>query len=60
MDFFKVGGMFFFVYGNVMIFLVVFIFDGVGGFIFNGFYVVDFFWNLLIKMVFSFMENNGF
>ncbi|XP_077606398.1 ankyrin repeat domain-containing protein 17 isoform X4 [Crocuta crocuta] len=59
MDFPKVGGMPFSVYGNAMIPPVAPIPDGAGGPIFNGPHAADPSWNSLIKMVSSSTENNG-
>uniref|UniRef100_A0A8D2LMY1 Ankyrin repeat domain-containing protein 17 n=1 Tax=Varanus komodoensis TaxID=61221 RepID=A0A8D2LMY1_VARKO len=59
MDFPKVGGMPFSVYGNAMIPPVAPIADGTGGPIFNGPHAADPSWNSLIKMVSSSTENNG-
>nr|XP_048281119.1 ankyrin repeat domain-containing protein 17 isoform X5 [Myodes glareolus] len=59
MDFPKVGGMPFSVYGNAMIPPVATIPDGTGGPIFNGPHAADPSWNSLIKMVSSSTENNG-
>ncbi|KAM4811995.1 ankyrin repeat domain-containing protein 17 isoform 7-T7 [Urocitellus parryii] len=59
MDFPKVGGMPFSVYGNAMIPPVAPIPDGTGGPIFNGPHAADPSWNSLIKMVSSSTENNG-
>ncbi|XP_016065109.1 PREDICTED: ankyrin repeat domain-containing protein 17 isoform X3 [Miniopterus natalensis] len=59
MDFPKVGGMPFSVYGNAMIPPVAPIPDGAGGAIFNGPHAADPSWNSLIKMVSSSTENNG-
>ncbi|XP_054543977.1 ankyrin repeat domain-containing protein 17 isoform X5 [Talpa occidentalis] len=59
MDFPKVGGMPFSVYGNAMIPPVTPIPDGAGGPIFNGPHAADPSWNSLIKMVSSSTENNG-
>ncbi|XP_063096396.1 ankyrin repeat domain-containing protein 17 isoform X6 [Cavia porcellus] len=59
MDFPKVGGMPFSVYGNAMIPPVAPIPDGPGGPIFNGPHAADPSWNSLIKMVSSSTENNG-
>ncbi|KAM8800960.1 ankyrin repeat domain-containing protein 17 isoform 5-T5 [Rhynchonycteris naso] len=59
MDFPKVGGMPFSVYGNAMIPSVAPIPDGAGGPIFNGPHAADPPWNSLIKMVSSSTENNG-
>ncbi|XP_066483552.1 ankyrin repeat domain-containing protein 17 isoform X3 [Tiliqua scincoides] len=59
MDFPKVGGMPFSVYGNAMIPPVAPIADGTGGPIFNGPHAADPTWNSLIKMVSSSTENNG-
>ncbi|XP_052667992.1 ankyrin repeat domain-containing protein 17 isoform X4 [Harpia harpyja] len=59
MDFPKVGGMPFSVYGNAMIPPVAPITDGTGGPIFNGPHAADPSWNSLIKMVSNSTENNG-
>ncbi|KAM6401743.1 ankyrin repeat domain-containing protein 17 isoform 4-T4 [Pluvialis apricaria] len=59
MDFPKVGGMPFSVYGNAMIPPVAPIADGTGGPIFNGPHAADPSWNSLIKMVSNSTENNG-
>ncbi|XP_061001794.1 ankyrin repeat domain-containing protein 17 isoform X8 [Dama dama] len=59
MDFPKVGGMPFSVYGNAMIPPVAPLPDGAGGPIFNGPHAADPSWNSLIKMVSSSTENNG-
>ncbi|XP_008155685.2 ankyrin repeat domain-containing protein 17 isoform X4 [Eptesicus fuscus] len=59
MDFPKVGGMPFSVYGNAMIPSVAPIPDGATGPIFNGPHAADPSWNSLIKMVSSSTENNG-
>ncbi|XP_027625535.1 ankyrin repeat domain-containing protein 17 isoform X5 [Tupaia chinensis] len=59
MDFPKVGGMPFSVYGNAMIPPVAPIPDGAAGPIFNGPHAADPSWNSLIKMVSSSTENNG-
>ncbi|XP_053433342.1 ankyrin repeat domain-containing protein 17 isoform X5 [Nycticebus coucang] len=59
MDFPKVGGMPFSVYGNAMLPPVAPIPDGAGGPIFNGPHAADPSWNSLIKMVSSSTENNG-
>ncbi|XP_040603315.1 ankyrin repeat domain-containing protein 17 isoform X5 [Mesocricetus auratus] len=59
MDFPKVGGMPFSVYGNAMIPPVAPLPDGTGGPIFNGPHAADPSWNSLIKMVSSSTENNG-
>ncbi|XP_019372305.1 PREDICTED: ankyrin repeat domain-containing protein 17 isoform X3 [Gavialis gangeticus] len=59
MDFPKVGGMPFSVYGNAMIPPVAPISDGTGGPIFNGPHAADPSWNSLIKMVSNSTENNG-
>ncbi|XP_053218116.1 ankyrin repeat domain-containing protein 17 isoform X5 [Podarcis raffonei] len=59
MDFPKVGGMPFSVYGNAMIPPVAPIADGTGGPIFNGAHAADPSWNSLIKMVSNSTENNG-
>ncbi|XP_057629120.1 ankyrin repeat domain-containing protein 17 isoform X4 [Chionomys nivalis] len=59
MDFPKVGGMPFSVYGNAMIPPVATIPDATGGPIFNGPHAADPSWNSLIKMVSSSTENNG-
>ncbi|XP_042328646.1 ankyrin repeat domain-containing protein 17 isoform X4 [Sceloporus undulatus] len=60
MDFPKVGGMPFSVYGNAMIPPVAPIADGAGGPIFNGPHAADpSSWNSLIKMVSNSTENNG-
>ncbi|KAM6221397.1 ankyrin repeat domain-containing protein 17 isoform 2-T2 [Rhynchocyon petersi] len=59
MDFPKVGGMPFSVYGNAMIPPVAPIPDGAGGAIFNGPHAADPSWNSLIKMVSNSTENNG-
>ncbi|XP_058153146.1 ankyrin repeat domain-containing protein 17 isoform X10 [Dasypus novemcinctus] len=59
MDFPKVGGMPFSMYGNAMIPPVAPISDGAGGPIFNGPHAADPSWNSLIKMVSSSTENNG-
>ncbi|XP_005392822.1 PREDICTED: ankyrin repeat domain-containing protein 17 isoform X4 [Chinchilla lanigera] len=59
MDFPKVGGMPFSVYGNAMIPPVAPIPDGPGGPIFNGPHAADPSWNSLIKMVSSSTENSG-
>ncbi|XP_063467263.1 ankyrin repeat domain-containing protein 17 isoform X12 [Symphalangus syndactylus] len=59
MDFPKVGGMPFSVYGNAMIPPVAPIPDGAGGPIFNGPHAADPSWSSLIKMVSSSTENNG-
>ncbi|KAM7156864.1 ankyrin repeat domain-containing protein 17 isoform 13-T25 [Molossus nigricans] len=59
MDFPKVGGMPFSVYGNAMIPPVAPIPDGAGGPIFNGPHAADPSWNSLIKMVSNSTENNG-
>ncbi|XP_036191915.1 ankyrin repeat domain-containing protein 17 isoform X7 [Myotis myotis] len=59
MDFPKVGGMPFSVYGNAMIPSVAPIPDGAAGPIFNGPHAADPSWNSLIKMVSSSTENNG-
>ncbi|XP_066891924.1 ankyrin repeat domain-containing protein 17 isoform X13 [Kogia breviceps] len=59
MDFPKVGGMPFSVYGNAIIPPVAPIPDGAGGPIFNGPHAADPSWNSLIKMVSSSTENNG-
>uniref|UniRef100_A0A6I8PI05 Ankyrin repeat domain-containing protein 17 n=1 Tax=Ornithorhynchus anatinus TaxID=9258 RepID=A0A6I8PI05_ORNAN len=59
MDFPKVGGMPFSVYGNAMIPPVAPIADGAGGPIFNGPHAADPAWNSLIKMVSNSTENNG-
>ncbi|KAJ6660550.1 hypothetical protein lerEdw1_017547 [Lerista edwardsae] len=59
MDFPKVGGMPFSVYGNAMIPPVAPIADGTGGPIFNGPHAADPTWNSLIKMVSNSTENNG-
>ncbi|XP_008570681.1 PREDICTED: ankyrin repeat domain-containing protein 17 isoform X3 [Galeopterus variegatus] len=59
MDFPKVGGMPFSVYGNAMMPPVAPIPDGAGGPIFNGPHAADPSWNSLIKMVSSSTENNG-
>ncbi|KAM4854355.1 ankyrin repeat domain-containing protein 17 isoform 9-T9 [Thomomys bottae] len=59
MDFPKVGGMPFSVYGNAMIPPVAPIPDATGGPIFNGPHAPDPSWNSLIKMVSSSTENNG-
>ncbi|XP_043369593.1 ankyrin repeat domain-containing protein 17 isoform X6 [Dermochelys coriacea] len=59
MDFPKVGGMPFSVYGNAMIPPVAPIADGNGGPMFNGPHAADPSWNSLIKMVSNSTENNG-
>uniref|UniRef100_A0A7M4EHI1 Ankyrin repeat domain-containing protein 17 n=1 Tax=Crocodylus porosus TaxID=8502 RepID=A0A7M4EHI1_CROPO len=59
MDFPKVGGMPFSVYGNAVIPPVAPITDGPGGPIFNGPHAADPSWNSLIKMVSNSTENNG-
>uniref|UniRef100_A0A670ZND9 Ankyrin repeat domain 17 n=1 Tax=Pseudonaja textilis TaxID=8673 RepID=A0A670ZND9_PSETE len=59
MDFPKVGGMPFSVYGNAMIPPVAPIADGTGGPIFNGPHAGDPTWNSLIKMVSNSAETNG-
>uniref|UniRef100_A0A803TMD3 K Homology domain-containing protein n=1 Tax=Anolis carolinensis TaxID=28377 RepID=A0A803TMD3_ANOCA len=59
MDFPKVGGMPFSVYGNAMIPPVASIADGAGGPVFNGPHAADPSWNSLIKMVSNSTENNG-
>ncbi|XP_064917736.1 ankyrin repeat domain-containing protein 17 isoform X5 [Columba livia] len=59
MDFPKVGGMPFSVYGNAMIPPVAPITDGTGGPIFNGPHAADPSWNSLIKMVSNSTENSG-
>uniref|UniRef100_A0A8C3Y2E5 Ankyrin repeat domain-containing protein 17 n=1 Tax=Catharus ustulatus TaxID=91951 RepID=A0A8C3Y2E5_CATUS len=59
MDFPKVGGMPFSVYGNAIIPPVAPITDGTGGPIFNGPHAADPSWNSLIKMVSNSTENNG-
>ncbi|XP_007495725.1 ankyrin repeat domain-containing protein 17 isoform X9 [Monodelphis domestica] len=59
MDFPKVGGMPFSVYGNAMIPPVAPIPDSAGGPIFNGPHAADPSWNSLIKMVSNSTENNG-
>ncbi|KAL7976978.1 hypothetical protein Chor_008927 [Crotalus horridus] len=59
MDFSKVGGMPFSVYGNAMIPPVAPIADGTGGPIFNGPHAGDPTWNSLIKMVSNSAETNG-
>ncbi|XP_069486894.1 ankyrin repeat domain-containing protein 17 isoform X4 [Ambystoma mexicanum] len=59
MDFPKVGGMPFSVYGNAMIPPVAQMADGTGGPIFNGPHAADPSWNSLIKMVSNSTENNG-
>ncbi|XP_007650695.1 ankyrin repeat domain-containing protein 17 isoform X4 [Cricetulus griseus] len=59
MDFPKVGGMPFSVYGNAMIPPVAPLPDGAGGPMFNGPHAADPSWNSLIKMVSSSTENNG-
>uniref|UniRef100_A0A8C3JGI6 Ankyrin repeat domain-containing protein 17 n=1 Tax=Calidris pygmaea TaxID=425635 RepID=A0A8C3JGI6_9CHAR len=59
MDFPKVGGMPFSVYGNAMMPPVAPIADGTGGPIFNGPHAADPSWNSLIKMVSNSTENNG-
>ncbi|KAK2541717.1 Ankrd17 [Columba guinea] len=59
MDFPKVGGMPFSVYGNAMLPPVAPITDGTGGPIFNGPHAADPSWNSLIKMVSNSTENNG-
>uniref|UniRef100_A0A8D0GUT8 Ankyrin repeat domain-containing protein 17 n=1 Tax=Sphenodon punctatus TaxID=8508 RepID=A0A8D0GUT8_SPHPU len=59
MDFPKVGGMPFSVYGNAMIPPIVPITDGSGGPIFNGPHAADPSWNSLIKMVSNSTENNA-
>ncbi|XP_010175840.1 ankyrin repeat domain-containing protein 17-like, partial [Antrostomus carolinensis] len=59
MDFPKVGGMPFSVYGNAMIPPVAPITDGTGGPIFNGPHAADPSWNSLIKMVSNSTDNNG-
>uniref|UniRef100_A0A672UZI2 Ankyrin repeat domain-containing protein 17 n=1 Tax=Strigops habroptila TaxID=2489341 RepID=A0A672UZI2_STRHB len=59
MDFPKVGGLPFSVYGNAMIPPVAPITDGTGGPIFNGPHAADPSWNSLIKMVSNSTENNG-
>ncbi|XP_014316121.1 ankyrin repeat domain-containing protein 17 isoform X7 [Myotis lucifugus] len=59
MDFPKVGGMPFSMYGNAMIPSVAPIPDGAAGPIFNGPHAADPSWNSLIKMVSSSTENNG-
>ncbi|KAM6451393.1 ankyrin repeat domain-containing protein 17 isoform 3-T3 [Liasis olivaceus] len=59
MDFPKVGGMPFSVYGNAMIPPVAPIADGTGGPIFNGPHAADPSWNSLIKMVSNSAENSG-
>nr|XP_044986161.1 ankyrin repeat domain-containing protein 17 isoform X6 [Jaculus jaculus] len=59
MDFPKVGGMPFSVYGNAVIPPVAPIPDGTGGAIFSGPHAADPSWNSLIKMVSSSTENNG-
>ncbi|XP_049645864.1 ankyrin repeat domain-containing protein 17 isoform X3 [Suncus etruscus] len=59
MDFPKVGGLPFSVYGNAMISPVAPIPDGAGGPLFNGPHAADPSWNSLIKMVSSSTENNG-
>ncbi|XP_070582828.1 ankyrin repeat domain-containing protein 17 isoform X6 [Erythrolamprus reginae] len=59
MDFPKVGGMPFSVYGNAMIPPLAPIADGTGGPIFNGPHAGDPTWNSLIKMVSNSAETNG-
>uniref|UniRef100_A0A803VEC4 Ankyrin repeat domain 17 n=1 Tax=Ficedula albicollis TaxID=59894 RepID=A0A803VEC4_FICAL len=59
MDFPKVGGMPFSVYGNAIIPPVAPITDGTAGPIFNGPHAADPSWNSLIKMVSNSTENNG-
>nr|XP_012600329.1 ankyrin repeat domain-containing protein 17 isoform X6 [Microcebus murinus] len=59
MDFPKVGGMPFSVYGNAVIPPVAPIPDGAGGPMFAGPHAADPSWNSLIKMVSSSTENNG-
>ncbi|XP_051821309.1 ankyrin repeat domain-containing protein 17 isoform X2 [Antechinus flavipes] len=59
MDFPKVGGMPFSVYGNAMIPPVAPIPESAGGPIFNGPHAADPSWNSLIKMVSNSTENNG-
>ncbi|XP_039557819.1 ankyrin repeat domain-containing protein 17 isoform X6 [Passer montanus] len=59
MDFPKVGGMPFSVYGNAIIPPIAPITDGTGGPIFNGPHAADPSWNSLIKMVSNSTENNG-
>ncbi|XP_030046487.1 ankyrin repeat domain-containing protein 17 isoform X2 [Microcaecilia unicolor] len=59
MDFSKVGGMPFSVYGNAVIPPVAPVADGTGGPVFNGPHVADPSWNSLIKMVSNSTDNNG-
>ncbi|XP_078532144.1 ankyrin repeat domain-containing protein 17 isoform X4 [Lissotriton helveticus] len=59
MDFPKVGGMPFSVYGNAMLPPVAQMADGTGGPIFNGPHAADPSWNSLIKMVSNSTDNNG-